>query len=94
ISSLATIYSLSNNDANPEESLLQKLKNDRSWNPLKAVSFLLFCLIYLPCVAAMAVVYRETGSSLKWLLFLIVWTTSLAWIVSFVVYQTGLLLGF
>ncbi len=94
VSTLGTIYSLGEVDPEEPESLREKMQADHSWNPLKAVAFLIFCLIYLPCIAATAVFYRESGSQIKWLLFLIFWTTVLAWGSSFIVYQGGRLLGF
>jgi ferrous iron transport protein B len=93
VSTLGTIYSLG--EVDPEETGLLKdaLRKDPDWSPLKALTFLVFCLIYLPCVVAMAVFYRESGSRIKWTLFLIVWTAIMAWVMSFMVYQGGKLLG-
>jgi ferrous iron transport protein B len=93
VSTLGTIYSLGEVDPEESESLRDALRNDPGWNPLKALSFLIFCLIYLPCFVAMAVFYRESGSQLKWTIFLIFWTTLMAWMASFIVYQGGMLLG-
>jgi ferrous iron transport protein B len=94
VSTIGTIYSLGEVDPEESESLKETLQKDPSWNPLKAFAFLIFCLIYLPCFVAMAVFYRESGSSLKWTLFLIFWTTVMAWVAAFLVYQGGRLLGF
>jgi ferrous iron transport protein B len=82
-------------EVDPEEAepLKEAMQNDPSWSPLKATAFLIFCLIYLPCFVAMAVFFRESGSSSKWTLFLIFWTTVMAWTASFLVYQGGRLLG-
>ena len=94
VSTLGTIYSLGDVDPEETDSLKESLQQDSSWNPLKALAFLMFSLIYLPCFVAMAVFYRESGSSLKWLSFLIFWTTVMAWGASFIVYQGGKLIGF
>ena len=94
VSTMGTIYSLGEVDPEEAEPLKEALQNDPSWSPLKAFAFLMFCLIYLPCFVAMAVFYRESGPSLKWTLFLIFWTTVMAWMASFIVYQGGRLLGF
>lgn len=94
VSTFGTIYSLGEVDPEEPESLREKMQKDSSWSPLKAISFLIFCLIYLPCIVAIAVFYRESGSQIKWLLFLIFWTTVMAWGTSFIVYQGGRLLGF
>jgi ferrous iron transport protein B len=61
------------------------------FSPLVGISFLLFILIYMPCVAVIATVKKESGS-VKWSLFLISYTTVLAWIVSFIVFQAGSLI--
>jgi len=94
VSTLGTIYSLGEIDPEDASSLAEKLQKDPDWNKLKAVTFLIFCLIYLPCIVAVAVFFRESGSKIKWLLFLTFWTTVAAWIISFIVYQGGRLLGF
>lgn len=94
VSTLGTIYSLGEVDPEDASSLAERLQKDPDWNKLKAITFLIFCLIYLPCIVAVAVFFRETGSKIKWLAFLAFWTTLLAWIVSFIVYQGGKLLGF
>ncbi|MBU0569156.1 ferrous iron transport protein B [Patescibacteria group bacterium] len=93
VSTLGIIYSLGEVDSEETDSLKEALVKDASWSPLKALSFLMFCLIYLPCFVAMAVFYRESGSSWKWTGFLVFWTTVMAWGVSFLVYQGGTLLG-
>lgn len=55
---------------------------------LTAYCFLLFVLIYFPCVATIAAIREETGSW-RWALFAAVYTTVLAWVVSAVVFQVG-----
>jgi ferrous iron transport protein B len=89
VSTFGTIYALGEVDMAAPESLRERLARDPAWNPVKAMAFLMFCLIYLPCVTATAVFFRESGSSLKWLWFLIFWTTVLAWGMAFLVYQIG-----
>jgi ferrous iron transport protein B len=61
------------------------------YTPLVAICFLLFVLIYFPCIATIAAIKNESGSW-KWAVFVIFYTTTLAWIVSFVVYQVGRLI--
>ena len=63
-------------------------KGKNVFNPLVALTFLLFILIYFPCVAVVAAIARESGS-VKWAGFVIVYTTVLAWSLSFIFYQTG-----
>ena len=56
--------------------------------PLSAFCFLLFVLLYFPCIATIAAIKGETGSW-RWAAFAAVYTTALAWIVSAAVYQIG-----
>ena len=63
------------------------------FTPLAAVSFLVFTLLYMPCVAAMAAVRRELGS-VRGAVAAMAFQTGVAWVVAFLVYQVGMLLGF
>jgi len=63
-------------------------KGETIFTPLVAISFLVFILIYFPCIAVVAAVKRESGSW-KWAGFLVVYSTALAWVLSFLVYQIG-----
>ena len=63
-------------------------KGQKVYSPLVAFSFIIFILFYFPCVATIAAIRRESGEW-KWALFTIFYTTSLAWIMSFLVYQIG-----
>ena len=58
------------------------------FTPLAGMSFLLFVLFYLPCIAVISAVGRESGSW-KWAGFVLFYTTAIAWTVSFAVYQLG-----
>lgn len=64
---------------------------EKVFTPLSAFSFLLFILIYFPCVAVIAAIKKESGNW-KWAAFTIIYTTGLAWIVSFIFYQIGSLI--
>ncbi|MBW1694632.1 MAG: ferrous iron transport protein B, partial [Deltaproteobacteria bacterium] len=60
---------------------------------LSALAMMAFILLYLPCLATVAVIKRETGS-LKWTCFSIAYSTLIAWLAAFCIYQGGKLLGF
>ena len=60
------------------------------FSPLVAYSFLLFVLIYFPCIATIVAIKNESGSW-RWAGFAAIYTTVLAWIVSAAVYQIGIL---
>jgi ferrous iron transport protein B len=59
-----------------------------NFSPLTAYSFLLFVLIYFPCIATIVAIKNESGSW-RWALFAAIYTTVLAWVVSALVYQIG-----
>ena len=77
------------NEADSEKynKLYVKMTND-GITPLIAFSYLLFVLIYFPCIATIAAIKSETGSW-KWAMFTALYTTLLAWIISAVFYQIG-----
>jgi ferrous iron transport protein B len=54
---------------------------------LRALSYMLFVLLYFPCIATLVAIGKEAGW--KWSAFSLVYTTVVAWIVSFVVWQIG-----
>jgi ferrous iron transport protein B len=99
ISSLGTLYGLSEK-GETSEGLLSALREDvnprtgrKLFNPLVAYVLMIFILLYSPCMPALAMIRSETRS---WglPLFAMAYLTALAWVVSFIVYRAGLLLGF
>ena len=75
----------------PDEASLQGLIMTQ-FTPLAAYSFMVFILLYIPCLATTATIYKETGSK-KWTAFSIVYALVLAYLLSFIVYQGGKLFG-
>lgn len=65
-------------------------KGSLVFTPLATLSFLVFTLIYFPCFATVTAIYNETGTW-KWAAFSVVLTTGLAWVLSFIIYQAGML---
>ena len=66
-------------------------KGEKVFTPLVAFSFMLFILIYFPCVAVVAAIKKESGNW-RWALFIVVYTTTLAYLASLAVFQIGSLL--
>ncbi len=62
-------------------------KGHKVFTQLVAFTFMLFVLIYFPCIAVIAAIKKE--SNWKWAIFTMVYTTAIAWIVSFATYQIG-----
>lgn len=63
------------------------LKGQKVFTPLVSFAFMLFVLIYFPCVAVIAAIKKE--SSWGWAVFTMVYTTVMAWLVAFATYQIG-----
>jgi ferrous iron transport protein B len=100
VSTMAVLYQADMEAGEGSASLQQRLRDQvyadgpRAGTPvfthLTGISFLLFVLFYLPCVAVIAAVGRESGSW-KWAAFVLFYTTAIAWTASFVVNQLGIL---
>jgi len=91
VGTFGTLYDVENVELTGSTNLIsQKLRGD--FTPLSAYSFMIFVLLYSPCMAVLAVVQRETNSW-KWPFFMVFYTTATAWIVAFLFYQGGILLG-
>lgn len=78
---------------NEKYTRLRKQMEADGITPLTAYCFLLFVLLYFPCIATIAAIKGETGSW-KWATFTAVYTTALAWVVSAAVFQVGKLMGY
>ena len=61
------------------------------FTPLTAFCFLVFCLLYMPCVATLATIRREMGG-LHYAFGVVLFQTCIAWVVSFVIYHIGILI--
>lgn len=101
VSTMGVLYQA---DATADETsgvLMNKLKNHRltrgprkgeiAYTPLVAFSFMLFVLIYFPCVSTIAAINTESGGK-RWAILSMVYPTILAWVLSFAVFQIGTLL--
>jgi ferrous iron transport protein B len=95
VSTLGVIFQADGNSG--EGSLVDKIRSQQNpdgrptFTPLIAFSFMLFILTYFPCIGVVAAIRRESGSW-KWAVFTIFYTTGIAWLLSFSVYQIGSLL--
>ncbi|MBA4602379.1 ferrous iron transport protein B [Thermoactinomyces mirandus] len=77
--------------ASPDISSLQGIIAG-SFIPLEAFSFIVFILLYIPCLATVAVIRKETNS-LRWTLFSMGYSLAIAYVISLIIYQGGKLLG-
>lgn len=98
VSTMGVLYQFDPETGTASASLKEKLQNvthdsgplkgQRVFSPMAAFAFLLFILIYFPCVAVIVAIKNESGSW-KWALFTIIYTTGLAWLMAFIAYQVG-----
>lgn len=91
ISTMGVLYT---GDSEDQQSLQNRLKAESYadgspiFTPLVVAGFLLFVLIYFPCVASIVAI-KEESHSWRWALFSVFYSTGLAWFVAFLVYQIG-----
>ena len=71
-------------------SLAQTLRESGDFTPQSALAFLVFVLLYFPCIATVVAVRNEAGRG--WALASMVYSTAVAWIVAWAVYHVALLL--
>ncbi|MEO6775118.1 MAG: ferrous iron transport protein B [Kofleriaceae bacterium] len=99
ISTLGIVYAVGNDADEHSQPLRQALHTAKTsdgrsaYPPLVGLSLMVFFALAMQCMSTLAVVRRESGG-LGWPVFLFAYMTVLAWIVSFLVYQGGRLLGF
>jgi ferrous iron transport protein B len=92
VSTLGVIYQADADSGG--KSLVEKIRTQKDasgitvFTPLIAFSFMLFILTYFPCVGVITAIKRESGSW-KWAAFTVVYTTGIAWLLSFTVFQVG-----
>jgi len=93
VSTMGVIYGQKESDSQNlglgEKLKLQTYSNgDPVYTPMAALSFLVFILIYFPCIAVVVAISKESGSA-WYSVFLVVYTSVLAWVLSFIVFQFG-----
>lgn len=88
VSTMGVLYSIEDDEP---EALKHALK-ESGMTPLSALGMMFFVLLYVPCLATIATIRKET-QSWKWAAFSVVYSTLLAWGVAFMIYQGGMFLG-
>jgi len=88
VSTMGVLYGVGDD----ESDALSHALHHSGMTPLSALSFMVFVLLYVPCIATVASIWKEASG--RWALFSLFYTTSVAWSLSFLLYQGGKLLGF
>lgn len=86
VSTLGVLYTNENLDADSVD-----LTGRIPATPLQAYSYMIFVLLYFPCLATLVAIRKESGKW-KWAFFSAVYSTSLAWLMAFLIYQIGQLI--
>jgi ferrous iron transport protein B len=89
VSTMGILYAA---DEKKDSKALEKALVSSGMTSLAALAMMVFVLLYMPCLATLAAIRRET-SSLKWMIFSISYSTMLAWLMAFLVYQGGNMIG-
>lgn len=99
VSTMGVLYEDDEIDSGLQERIKQdihtegKRSGQKVFNPAVALGFLIFILIYFPCIAVIATIAKESGS-LSWSILTILYTSILAWVMAFLVYHlAGLIIG-
>ena len=85
VSTMGILYAA---DGNEDSEALKNALLSSDMTPLGALAMMVFVLLYMPCLATLAAIKRETASW-KWMTFSISYSTILAWTAAFIVYQGG-----
>ncbi|RLB38413.1 MAG: ferrous iron transport protein B, partial [Deltaproteobacteria bacterium] len=91
LSTLGTAYSLGGPGEQTAGSLAQRLQENPMWNPLQAFSFIIFTMLYVPCLATVISIKKET--SWRWAAFSISFNLMAAYLITLLIRQVGLVLG-
>jgi ferrous iron transport protein B len=89
VSTMGILYAA---DKREDSEALKHALLSSGMTPIAALAMMVFVLLYMPCLATLAAIRRETAS-LKWMMFSITYSTLLAWGMAFLVYQGGKMIG-
>lgn len=93
VGSFAVLHQADDDGDGPRQKLGEALRESGAFTPLSALSFMIFTLLYIPCLSTVLVTRQESGSTL-FALSTILYSVALAWLAAFAVFQGGRLLGF
>jgi ferrous iron transport protein B len=91
VSSMGVLYAVGDEQTEESEGLRSTIRN--VFTPLSGLAFMLFVLIYTPCLVALTTVIREL-KNWRWSVFSVAYQLTFAWTSATIVYQIGRLLGF
>jgi len=87
VSSLSVLY-MGDDKSEDSPKLAESLQNDKAFNPIVAFGYMVFILLCFPCIATIVAIKNESGSW-KWGIFSAAYSTTIAWIMAFIIFQIG-----
>ena len=91
VSSCAVLFGIVNASSPAGMAAFASALEGIGFGPFNALCLMVFCLLYIPCAAALATIRKESGSW-AWMGFTALFQLSVAWVVTFLVYQVGMLI--
>ncbi|MBU3216535.1 ferrous iron transport protein B [Clostridium estertheticum] len=91
VSSCAVLFSIPNINSPAGMGTLNGILNGVGFGPTNAFAFMVFSLLYIPCIGALAAIRKESEST-RWMLFTALFQLSVAWVVTFCIYQISILI--
>jgi ferrous iron transport protein B len=88
VSTMSILYFGEDDIEQDEQDFKKRFLNDEHLQPLNALAFLVFELLYFPCIAVFIAIKNQSGKW-KYPIFMALYTTTFAWILTFAVYQIG-----
>ena len=89
VSSCAVLFGVPNINSGAGMDTLVGILSASGFGQLNAFCLIVFCLLYIPCAAALATIRKESGST-RWMLLSALFQLIVAWVVTFIVYRIGL----
>lgn len=91
VSTLGVVFQADEGKAHNKASLVERIKSEGTFNKSNALSFMIFALLYMPCVATAITIKKESGKW-KWALLSMASTLIVAWICSFSAFKAGMMI--
>lgn len=88
VSSCSVLFGVGNVTSKAGQATLMSVLSGAGFGPLNAYCLMVFCLLYVPCIAALATIKRESGST-RWTAAAAGFQLLTAWVITFVIYQLG-----
>jgi ferrous iron transport protein B len=91
VSTLGVLYSVDDRQAE-SHNLQERIVSSGDYSRASALAMIIFVLLYCPCLATLVAIAREAGGW-KWAIFSVLYSTGLAWVLSFAAYRLALMFG-